>query len=107
MPILDGYEASRKIRELENSNMKSSENASSKTLIIGLSGNQGEQHSRKCKMAGMNEAITKPIVFDQLNNIVKQALDPGSKTLNSSSNRKNTITATTNFNITTNSSSAR
>jgi CheY-like chemotaxis protein len=37
MPILDGYEASKKIRELESTGI-----SNSKTLIIGLSGNQGE-----------------------------------------------------------------
>lgn len=78
MPVLDGYEASKKIRELENT--YTSDSSPSKTLIIGLSGNQGEQHTRKCKLSGMNDSITKPIVFEQLNNIVKQAFEPNHKT---------------------------
>ncbi len=36
MPILDGYEASKKIREAETTNNFNP------ILIIGLSGNQGE-----------------------------------------------------------------
>eukprot|EP00347_Sterkiella_histriomuscorum_P011972 403370391 len=90
MPILDGYEASKKIREIENSS-QNSENMQDqqKTLIIGLSGNSGEQHSRKCKQAGMNDAITKPIVFDQLSIIIQKALDPKmSKQFSSNGNRK-------------------
>ncbi len=59
MPILDGYEASRKIRESEIGLA-----SDQKCMIIGLSGNQGEQHTRKCKIAGMNDAITKPIVLE-------------------------------------------
>jgi len=78
MPVLDGYEASKKIRELENT-LSSNSTGILNCMIVGLSGNSGEHHTRKCKLAGMNDAITKPIVFDQLNNIVKQALDPKSK----------------------------
>ena len=44
MPIVDGYEASKKIREIEQ--MK---NVQIKVPIMGISGNQGEQHIRKCK----------------------------------------------------------
>jgi two-component system sensor histidine kinase EvgS len=43
MPLVDGYEASKKIREFENTNGLTHSN------IIGLSGNSGEQHARKCK----------------------------------------------------------
>lgn len=42
MPILDGYEASKKIREAENSNSSLDNSTGSgllKTLIIGVSGN--------------------------------------------------------------------
>jgi len=33
-------------------------------MIIGVSGNEGEKHIRKCRLAGMNDSITKPIIFD-------------------------------------------
>lgn len=75
MPVLDGYEAAKKIRDAETAQNYEA------ILIIGLSGNQGEQHTRKCKLAGMNDAITKPIVFDQLNALVKRALDQSNNTL--------------------------
>lgn len=60
MPILDGFEATKKIRDYESLNMLNS----SKVIITGLSGNAGDQHTRKCKLAGMNEAVTKPIIID-------------------------------------------
>jgi len=39
MPVLDGYEASKRIRDFENAQPSS---GSGKVQIIGLSGNQGE-----------------------------------------------------------------
>ena len=39
MPILDGYESSKRIREFESQN-----NYKIKTLIIGCSGNEGDNH---------------------------------------------------------------
>ena len=57
MPVMNGYDASFKIREFETTNAPNQH----KSLIIGISGNEGEQHSRKCKQSGMNDTITKPI----------------------------------------------
>ena len=44
MPFLNGYDASKKIRDLENS-----ESNEGKVMIVGLSGNSGENHMRRCK----------------------------------------------------------
>jgi CheY-like chemotaxis protein len=46
MPIMDGYEASKKIREFEGASQKSGNEA---TTIVGLSGNSGDVFIRKCK----------------------------------------------------------
>ena len=43
-------------------------------MIIGISGHTGDQYQRKCKLAGMNEVIGKPIDFEQLKKVVNQAL---------------------------------
>jgi len=45
MPILDGYSASKKIREFESTLTADSH----PTYIAGLSGNSGEVFIRKCK----------------------------------------------------------
>lgn len=59
MPIMNGLDASKRIRDLE-----SQENNESKATIVGLSGNAGELHVRRCKQAGMDNSLTKPISFD-------------------------------------------
>ena len=50
MPIMDGYEASKKIRE-----------SGCTVMIMGVSGNSGDQYVRKCKLSGMNGLLSKPI----------------------------------------------
>lgn len=59
MPIMNGYDASKRIRDCEIGNLNKD-----KVMIVGLSGNSGEFHIRRCKLAGMNDSLTKPIVFD-------------------------------------------
>jgi len=38
-----------------------------------MSGNEGEAHVRKCKASGMNEVVTKPVLAEDLKNIVAKA----------------------------------
>ena len=64
MPIMDGYEASKKIRDFENvhrSEQSEEMSEADRLLIIGLSGNQGDSYQRKCRLAGMSDSITKPV----------------------------------------------
>jgi CheY-like chemotaxis protein len=71
MPIMDGFESSRKIREYEaTSKLKSPRDP---TLIIGLSGNSGDSFTRKCKTAGMSDCLTKPVAIDMLSKVVDRA----------------------------------
>ncbi|MCG8549224.1 MAG: response regulator [Desulfobacterales bacterium] len=55
MPEMDGYEASRQIREYE-----SSENLRS-TPIIAMTGNAFEKDRQKCSAAGMDDFVSKPV----------------------------------------------
>jgi len=55
MPVLDGYQATRKIRELET-NVKSG-----RTSIIALTANAMIEDREKCFEAGMDDYITKPL----------------------------------------------
>jgi CheY-like chemotaxis protein/anti-sigma regulatory factor (Ser/Thr protein kinase) len=56
MPVMDGLESTRRIREL------------GKTLpIIAMTANAFEEDRRKCAAAGMDDFITKPVDPDRLN----------------------------------------
>lgn len=58
MPVMDGYETTRKIRELERKD--------SKTIpIIAMTANAYVEDIQKCIAAGMNEHISKPIDTDR------------------------------------------
>lgn len=57
MPVMDGFEATRKIR-------KSSLNQ--ETPIIALTGLSGDNERQHCLTAGMNDFISKPFTQDQL-----------------------------------------
>lgn len=53
MPVMNGYDATREIRQLENTNAK--------VPILALSAHAGDHVRQKCLEAGMNDIIIKPI----------------------------------------------
>jgi two-component system, cell cycle response regulator DivK len=63
LPIMDGYEATRKIRETLKS-----------TPIIGLSAHAMDAHERKAKEAGCNDYLTKPLDDALLFKVLKKYL---------------------------------
>jgi signal transduction histidine kinase/DNA-binding response OmpR family regulator len=62
MPIMNGYEATKRIRGLID------ENIWPDTKIVGLTGNASEECKTKCRKVGMHSVITKPINYDYLQN---------------------------------------
>jgi len=58
MPVMDGYEASRAIRDLET--------AGRKTLIIALTAHAFQEERDKCLDAGMDDHVGKPIRLETL-----------------------------------------
>lgn len=58
MPVMDGYEATRRIR--------AGKGATSQLPIIALTANASVKDADKCLEAGMNECLTKPFTPDQL-----------------------------------------
>lgn len=54
MPVMDGYEATRKIRETET------RNSSNPIPIVALTANASAEDRILCQQSGMNEVITKP-----------------------------------------------
>lgn len=64
MPVMDGYEATRQIRQ--------STNPLGKTIpIIAMTANAFSEDIRKCLDAGMNAHIAKPVDFDKLKATIK------------------------------------
>lgn len=63
LPVMDGYEATRKIRETMQS-----------TPIIGLSAHAMNGDTVKAKEAGCNDYITKPVDEDLLLNKLREYL---------------------------------
>ena len=61
MPLMDGYQAASAIRGL-----------SPDLRITGVSGHQGAQFLQRCKAAGMNDAVTKPVSLASLAEIVAE-----------------------------------
>ncbi|MCP4412828.1 MAG: response regulator [Gammaproteobacteria bacterium] len=67
MPVMDGYEATHRIREQEDF----------KALpIIALTGNAMESERQKVLAIGMNDFITKPIQFDTLFTTLAKWISP-------------------------------
>jgi two-component system CheB/CheR fusion protein len=62
MPELDGYELTRRIRALKNSK--------SEVVIIALTANAMAGDAERCKEAGMNDYISKPVRIDILKNTI-------------------------------------
>lgn len=67
MPIMDGFQATQKIREHEKE-----ENIAKPILIFALTANVGEDDRKKCLDYGMNDFIPKPVKRETLEEIFKK-----------------------------------
>jgi CheY-like chemotaxis protein len=65
MPELDGFEATRRIRELEKSG-----EANTHIPIIALTANAMQEDCERCLSAGMDDYVSKPVNVDQLTRIL-------------------------------------
>ncbi len=60
MPIMDGYEATRRIRQLEQTRQRPA------CIILALTAHAMPYHRESCLAAGMNDHLTKPITLAKL-----------------------------------------
>ncbi|MDE7429154.1 MAG: response regulator [Lachnospiraceae bacterium] len=67
MPIMDGYEATRQIRALEDS-------AKAAVPIVAMTANAFDEDKKKALEAGMNDHVAKPIDIENLVDTLKDVL---------------------------------
>ena len=72
MPIMDGFEATAKIREFEATN-----GIEQRTPIVAITGNSFDNDRQKCLDCGMDEYLTKPFVVDELHSALRRLWMPG------------------------------
>jgi signal transduction histidine kinase/CheY-like chemotaxis protein len=65
MPVMDGYESTRRIRQLEG--------MSRHTTIIAMTANAMEGDRAKCLAAGMDDYLSKPLNYPQLLSLIAKA----------------------------------
>lgn len=68
MPVMDGYEAARRIRQWESQQQRM------QTPIVALSAHHSDFHRQQSELAGMNLHLSKPLNFKTLSDAVTQAL---------------------------------
>ena len=64
MPVMDGYIATRKIRELERSDAKT-------VPIIAMTANAFQEDAEKCIAVGMNAHLAKPLDIEKMKKTIK------------------------------------
>ena len=66
MPIMDGFEATKRIREIEK------ETGAQPTYIIALTANATEEDRERCLEIGMNDFVSKPIKRESIEEVMKR-----------------------------------
>ena len=68
MPVMDGYEATRRIREIETrmAEFSEGENSGVRIPIIAMTAHAFSGYREKCLKAGMDDYITKPLLREDL-----------------------------------------
>jgi len=64
MPVMDGFEATEKIRSLDGD--------VALVPIIALTASAMPEELERCRQAGMNDCLIKPVTFEQLNRTLRQ-----------------------------------
>ncbi|MGG6298324.1 CHASE4 domain-containing protein [Leptolyngbya sp. AN02str] len=73
MPILDGYETTRRLRRCQKHR-----HYQSPTVVIGITAHAMAGDREKCLAAGMDDYMSKPFRMNDLGNLLKRWLQPNS-----------------------------
>ena len=65
MPVMDGYEAVRRIRAMERTDGKS-------VWIVAMTANAFVEDVRLSRQAGMNEHLSKPVDLERLQDVLRR-----------------------------------
>jgi PAS domain S-box-containing protein len=68
MPEMDGYEAAREVRRCEEGTPKH-------LPIIALTGHTSDEDAQKCRQAGMDKVVTKPVTLAVLRTNLQELVD--------------------------------
>ena len=68
MPVMDGLEATRKLRKLEHVTHE-------KPIIIAMTANAMKEDKEQCLEAGMDDFISKPVTVDSTRNLIDKWFD--------------------------------
>jgi CheY-like chemotaxis protein len=71
MPLMDGYEASRQIRKAQSDG---------RPVIVAITANVMPGDKEKCLDAGMNDCLSKPVTYEQLEACVQKWVSLKGKT---------------------------
>jgi len=82
MPVLDGYEATQEIRELERQRAESHSqfvagSRKRKIPIIAMTAHATKEHGERCMKAGMDDYISKPLRSKDLLELIEKWLEKG------------------------------
>ena len=69
MPVMDGYEAARRIRSLPRTD-------AGRVWIVAMTANAFVEDVRRSRQAGMDEHLSKPVDVDRLYEILRRRLAP-------------------------------
>jgi PAS domain S-box-containing protein len=67
MPVMDGFEATRAIRELEQAGLRS------RSTIVAMTANATQEDRDHCLAAGMDDYVSKPILMASLREVLMRA----------------------------------
>ncbi len=89
MPVLDGVEATRRIRGPQSSSLNRG------IPIIAMTANAQQSDCEHCRDAGMNDFVTKPVSLEQLRQVLKRWLPAAKRAIPTAANQPAPMTAAT------------
>jgi CheY-like chemotaxis protein len=72
MPVMDGYDATRCIRTIEATNIRTDNRLPAR--IIAITGDPRHDNQELCREAGMNHFLSKPFTFAMLKSVLDSCL---------------------------------